>query len=368
MTVFKKVSLWVDENIADELTRKQVAEICFRDSYKRFKTFDNCYLADPLHNNNDPNVQQILTAGGQISKGKSCSIEHFYHLLNNLNYNMTDISPTLKNLLANTDSIFNSVNGIKHIGVFNSAIGIINLSADIAGFAVIEHKLSEMNTILKDADEKLDKLLRNESNKQYENYDKLLMKSMQWNDRIKDNDVININELDDYLIELKGFLSYLQRSVRNHAVISDELLEMLTYLTKFYSMLLCWYITERFFKKGDLPSYYENYISIFRRMTDNEFLDRLMEYLFLSCRLSNREAITDINVIKAMAAECMSEITDRVTLLKALKSKEKFQSYNELLKNLTMDEAEEAGNMIAEQLGKSPAECISVLQGAVSQY
>lgn len=269
------------------------------------------------------------------------TIQDVRRMMKDIGKNMNVVSDTMKNMSANVDAIFNNVKAVQGLSYLNAGLNIANLAVDAVGFVIIAQKIDALSTKVDSISrqlEKLQNLAEGEIQKQFQIYKSQFNKFVQ---KVHDNDPVDSDEVYDLLSEMHAFIHMIIGYYGNQAIDPEDILYMLTVLLPMYTSLLNMYVTSYFEDKEKLPETFDSFLDVYQKLISNQFGQTTFDYYFLDRNYNRNDARDIANANLLLAINNYTQISDRLELLKNLKTRDNYHQYRINLENVTLEQAEE---------------------------
>lgn len=337
MSEMVPLQVWVETEFADELMRKKIMEVAFRGVHARFKNFEK-FRVDGLVPSGDQVVQRASNAIlKKINKNHNVDMRYIRNYMNKIQGNLGDLSSITKNISVQTAEIYKMTNVVRNLGYLNVGLSLVNTAIDLTGFVIVSGKINELGTELRALSEQVNKIATVQKNEKLADFNKLLLNSNSMIGKIKDKDEIDQDELEKLIINLKGYLSEMIDNMYSDAIDKEIVLKMIFTMMPVYTVLVCAFTKEYFFKKGCLPVNYDAFCSLYDEICNKQFMDYMKEYYFLECKMHCVDITDIINAEYLVAINGKVQIEDVVTILQACKSRQKVQQYEQAVDAYTVE-------------------------------
>lgn len=352
-----ELGLLVEKTVADEVARKEIAEIALRRADAKFKAMVKCkVLGEPVGND-----ELLLKVAHNVQKLNLPKIESIRGTLRNIDINSGEISNVVKNMSIQFDGVLGSLKSLKNISYLNTGISLANLAVDVAGFMVISDKLTEIDGSLNRIDSNTLKLLGIAKNDLIQEYENHLMKARHIYSKIINDEQTDLEQFCGVILELRNFI----QKLINHSVdntFDEELLsEMIFTLMPAYTFLLSEYTKQYYFQKHRKDVNYDNFISLYDKLANLDIIKKLFDHLILDSEMSIIDATDAVNAQVLFALNNKVQIEDNMRLIEILDTKEKLSELDKELKIIMKDDIQKDIPKIVEECEIEDEECRRII-------
>ena len=240
----------------------------------------------------------------------------------------------LKENELNSKKLHADMKCIKALNYLNIGLEIANIAVDIAGFVIIANKLNGLEDSIKQLSKEVSRLNDFNAGNIEEQFDYFKSKYLEYSRKIQDGDDIDMDKLIDSIASMKAFIKKLLMFYENDTIDRENLLNIFAILLPAYSHLLQWYMIEYFYDKGKSIDA-EPYLDVFKTIMADKFRATTLDYFFNDKHLHNLEAIVATNdLIMIDGYSHVITIRDEALKLNRLKTKEKYDEYNEYINKI----------------------------------
>lgn len=364
------VELLVNDVFADELQNDGFAEIAFRRSDAKFREMIKCKLATDAKTNGSSYEELSSKALGLDVKAGD--IHAIRKNINSINANSSDIKEALermpssfKNMVTRMDGIYQGMDAVKGLAYMNIGLSMVNMAVDLIGFKIVSDNLGKLNESLVEISKTIEKMAVVQSNERIKDCDKLIMQFNSLASKIQDDDCVDMDKVDNWLIEAKAYISEMLSNLSNRAMSIEVLLNMIYTLIPSYSIMLSYYLKQYYFQKQKRPLNYDIYLSLFDKIMEDSLDKKLFDYYVLEKHYSLMDAanITDAQLLLSLNAKILIE--DQQVMMESLKTKENFEAVDKKIDNIAHERFEEMIQALSDETGISQEEYAQLLNSQV---
>ena len=350
------LEMLVQRSVADELSRKGLAEIALRRSDAKFRAIVKAII--PGENSlSEEMVQKIQSSALKMGISDSTDLSNVRNTMRtfsqNLESNMLNLSSVTRNMSVQVDSIFQLTNVIKTVSFVNTGISLANLAVDVAGFVIINQKLNTVNYEIKNVLNEVKKLSDLAKNEKISECQKLIMRYNTLAAKILNNEPVNLDDIDNLLIDMKTFISEMIRNLLDNTLDKDLLLDMIYILIPAYTQLFAEYNKRVYYSKQTLPPNYNNFMTLYSELESAELRQDLQDYYFLQRKMHGQDVIDLLNARTLIGLNQKVLVEDQVSMMKMLGTGEQYDSFELELDKIVKSSLEEKIPVMAEETGIS---------------
>lgn len=333
------ITLKVSEEIAKLIQEKGLAELVIRRRDAKYKLFYNALLEGKT----DSVRQEAEKKALELLSENEHSLNRIQKVLKGISENNKGILALSENAKINLNQLEKIAGGmqkLEKLQYLQIGLQCANIAVDIAGFVMVYNKLSAVENKIADLKKdvvNIHVLLTNEKIAKFTKLSATFGFVMQ---KIKDNDPIDRDTLDEFLTDMHSFMKNLKLDFLSDVVDGEIIMEMIISLLSSYTMILGEYIRNYYFEKGKLPSTLNNYMAVYRELLEKDFCDRATEYLFIHRKMNFADAIEANNAQKIIILKYLANIEDLIQVLKATRSKEEYFKFISSVDDAIKAEAE----------------------------
>ena len=347
-----KMALSIDKDLADELEENGYAEIVLRKGRQAYRLFEKCQI-ERL-----PAEQNECEDTGVLEKKK----QDFRRLMKNEELQSSE----KRDLLSSLGEDFFQKAGIgKYLPALQTAIGIADIAVNAANFRAIskhlnsqdqsldalsEHlnascilQLKEMRDMesrlemqllqqkseLMNITTKLDVIAKNQLNEIIGKNDNLIMRYNSLSDKFESNTEPNVDTVEALIMDMRTFLKEISLNVASHDEGKEILLNLIIGMIPSYERLTVEYFIAFYKNEKRLPKNYEMMLSVYDELTNEEYLQALIDYYILKRGLHCIEAQDEIKAFSFLCNKCKAETEDELRIQIAM---QKDSEYAEVVK------------------------------------
>lgn len=320
------IEMLVNQYVADEIRQKGLAEIALRRTDAKFKAIEKCFLLErgispeeiPVH---------IAQSSVKLSIPQVTNIEEIRGVIRESSQNFKTLSTTTKNIAEQVDGLYQLTNTVKSISYLNTGLSLANMAIDIAGFVVMNEKLNILNgktDLLLDYIKKIHAMKQNELIEQYQ---LIIMRCNKYISRMRRNEEVAIDAIDELLEEIRAFISKMINNYLSNALQPELVFKVVFSILPTYTFLLNECIKRYHYEKNILPDNYDHYMSIYNELENSKIKELLRDYYFLQKKFHFHQVIDIINTQTLLSLNGRVLIEDQVSILNMLETKEKVEQF-----------------------------------------
>ena len=354
------LEMLMDKAVADEITRNGLAELALRRADAKFKAMVKCQiLGNPVCNEVAP--QKLLSAAMNYQTENTLTLENARGIARLLQKGTTALPATTKNMALQVDRVFQATNAVMNISYLNTGLALANTAVDVAGFIVVIDKLNTLNGEVQEVANAIAKMANMQKNEKISLCQVLIMRCNSMAAKIRDNDDINLDELDALLISMRAFISEMIMDLHDEALGEELVLKMVYTLMPAYTSLLNEFVKRYYFAKGATPANYEMFLSLYDELENGDFMKRLEDYFFLEKKMHGADIRDALNAQILIGLNGKIQIEDQVSVLKALQTKDKVLMFEQGLDKYVNRRKKEAIPIMAAACGLEEDTCQQIL-------
>ena len=338
------LEMLVDKAIAGEMREKGLAEIALRRADAKFKAMIKCkILGTPAEGEIIPD--KVVSTAMNLHTQNVSGLDMVRNILYSLENGTRMFTSTTKNMAMQVDEIYRLTDSVRNISYLNTGLSLANTAVDVAGFIIVTEKLNVLNTEVQVVANKISKIVNVQKNEKIATCQKLIMQCNAMVTKIKDNEMIDLDKLQELLIDMRAFISEMIMNLHDEALGESLVLRMVYTLTPAYTTLFNEFLCRYYFQKNSVPMNYEMFLSLYKELESENFVRRLQDYYFLKKKLHGAEVVDVINAQILLGLNGMVQIEEQLSVLKALGTREKVLLFEEGLScyaKKRMDKLEES--------------------------
>ncbi len=332
----------VDKPLAEEILQKGMSELAFRRGDAKFREFAKCKVRELFEGKDGftlPILPDLLGEEGtnpiELVKRLSGSFE-----------NANEIAETTKNIASQVDSIFSCSTSVMNMAYLNTGLELANLAVDAAGYAIVSEKLSVLNTEVQAVANNLTNVVTIQKNEKIAKCQMLIMRCNSIGSKIRDDDTVKLDGLEELLIDLRAFLAEMLLNLHDEALGEEIILKMLFTLMPAYTSLFNEFLRRYYFRKTAIPANYDMFLSLYSDLNNAAFMERLTDYYFLEQKMHRTDVAEILAAQRFLCLNARVQIEDQLSLLQKLESKEKILLFEDSLERYAKLKTEEMSDII----------------------
>ena len=364
MSEYVTVQMVIEKTMADEIHKKGIAEIVFRQASAKFKNFMKCKVLD------DPTVskeiaEHIQTTSLQILPQNVDELKDIRAAVlsyeKNIRRGIKTLTSSTKKITTQIDLLYRKSEIIKNLSYLGVGLSLANIAVDMAGFTIVINKLNDLNSRLQGLSDQIGHIANVQKNDKIAECQKLIMRFNSLADKIKDEEDVNLDDIEVLIEDMKAYLSKMINNLSDDALNTELILEIINILLPAYTILYKTFLDKFFLAKGKLPVNNEIFFQLYDELENSRFRERLKEYFydryFIEEKMRSEEVFDIINAQILIELNGRAQIEDEIMLIRLLKTREGLRKYKEKLEELVQSLAKENISAIAENSGIDEETC-----------
>lgn len=350
------LEMLVDKAIADEVSEKGIAEIALRRADAKFKAMIKCkILGTPVDGEMVP--EKLKSAVMNLSVQNSMGLDTVRNVLYSLEKGTGALTDVIKNMATQVDGIYRQVSSVMDISYLNAGLSLVNTAVDVTGFIIVTEKLNVLHAELQVVASRISKIINVQKNEKVAICQKLIMQCNVMASKIKNNEEVNLDKLQDLLIDMRTFISEMIMDLHDKALGASVVLRMVYTLMPTYTSLFNEFLCRYYFQKNCAPENYEMFLSLYGELMNENFIEILQDYYFLEKKFHGADVFDVLNAQSLIGLNGMVQIEDQLSILKALGTKEKVLRFEEGLSHYAEKRLKEAIPVLARGSEMDEKEC-----------
>ena len=267
------LEMFIDKKIADEVMEKGLAEIALRRADAKFKAMIKCKVLGASVGG-ESITEKLVSEAMQLSTNRNMNLDAVRNTLYSLEKGTGMLTTTAKNIANQVDGIYQQVNSVMNMSYLNTGISLANMAVDVIGFIVVTEKLNVLNTEVQIVENKINKMSNLQKNDKITMCQKLIMQYNAKIAKIRDNEEVNLDKLEELLIDMRAFISEMLRNLHDQSLGETLVLKIVytlmpAYTSLFHEFLQCYY-----FQKNSVPVNYEMFLSLYTELKSENFIKK----------------------------------------------------------------------------------------------
>lgn len=356
MSEFVDLDLLVEKSVADEISRKGLAEIALRRSDAKFRAMIKCKV---LGTTSGEHVIPETLIDNALNSGilPQTNITQIRGVLRHL----SSISNSTKTMAIQVDGIYQSFNVVKEISYLNTGLMLANLVMNSLSYAIVGQELKSLNKEVINIYDKLEHVASVQKNDKISECQILIMKSNTLLTKIEYDEPFNLDDLETVLIEMCAFISKMIRNFYDKALDKDILLEMIYSLLPTYSLLLNEFVKRYYFIRHRQPANYKVFMDLFDMLISSEFREIKEDYYFLNKKKNSVDVLDILNAQDLLAINDSISIDDQLKMLGILGSETEYGEFEKGLEFFARSRIKEIIPKLASQSEMDEEKCAQLL-------
>lgn len=361
------IELLVDKYVADEVTKKGIAEIALRRTDAKFKDIVKCSIIGKSTEPESSTTKVVSAALDIVDPHYSyedfrSAMSKIKNELNKSANSLKKMSSDTKKMAENVDIIYHNTDIVKTLSYLNIGLSLANVAIDVAGFIIIDNKLNYLNESIIGVSAKAEKLLAIEKNKIVQKCQELVMKYKSMAEKIKDGENIELDSIDGLLIEMCSYISAMISNLLEETSNKELLLDIIFTLTPAYTMLLSEFVKRYYFSKGKLPPNYDSFIRLYDELAAEQIEIILEDYYFLDKKMDRLDTLDAVNAQILLALNGRLLVEDQRDLVKAIGNQENYLLFHDEIEKIATERIKNMIPAIADKSEVSSKECRKLLK------
>lgn len=339
-------------NAAKVMNKDGFMEIVLRDNKRRYSEFVKVSLSKSGEKAKEAEqiVNKIFSKGNGIGSVRA-SLDGLTRNMGNMSASLASISENTKNMAASVDSLSKGMSALSAVSYINMALSVVNIGIDVAGFVIVTQKLNALAKEINSIANAIGDMKNFNKNELVSEYDKMHMQYNSIAEKLKNNDTVNLDDIESLLIDMKAYLSKLTGNISDETLNIEVFVSLISALLPAYTALLVEYLKLYYFDKKSIPVNYENYISVFESILSDEIKEKLIDHYFLNDKMNLQDSIDVTNLFLLIVINEGSQVEDQVELLKACDNKEDYLAIDYELEMLARKMVQEDAEESVSELG-----------------
>lgn len=289
--------------------KDDVIEIFVRDVKKRCKSIPKIKLEQLNDNKAHDTIQEARKIGKKIDKS------------------LKGLSTKVDLLNLNTEKLSNNIQKIGKLQYFGIALQAANIVVDIAGFMAISHKLKMLNDDIAEQSQKVDKIYDSIIIDKIKDCDKYFLDSNSLCDSLSNNEEIDVVRLESTVNDMKRYLDVMIGYYNNNTMDIELIMKVIHTLLPFYSRLVSSLLSIYYLEKGRPHVNRESYCTIYESLLDDNFINRLYDYYFITKDNNRMESLDIVTAHKIIVGEFYLENLDMIEVVEKIGNRDNYNDY-----------------------------------------
>ena len=335
-----EVTLDVAPRVAKLLEDQSYAELVFREKNRRFDFFTKGLVTNTSSENASNAISDAVSDMSLTKMRRVCS--QFDEGGSSISARLGSLDSATKAMAVNADKLImlTRVTGI--LSFLNMALSLVNIGVSVVGFKRISKDLSGLSSELKEIKSSVSKLVSATESEKISDCEKLIMRFNSVSDHIQNDDVKDLDELQNLLIDMNGYLSEMIRNMINNVFSVEDTLELILRITPAYSILLADFLRRYFFKYGKRPNNYDTFIDLYSEFFQQTVTKTLQDYFMINKNVNYLDAMDVINSVRLLALNGRTGVEDQILLAEKMETEEEYKQVDIELAALVQKEAMQA--------------------------
>ena len=350
MTEYSIINLLVEKEFADEISRKQIAEIAFRRADAKFRAMVKCnvigegVLASPTNEK----LSDLLKGNGHIDKELHLTRQGIDRLLNEIKGVNTSISSLrqFEDMSIQVDGLYKMSKTVMSISYLNTGISLANMAVSIAGFIAIDKKITQLSNELCILSNKLAQALEMQRINLEGEYIGIIQRYKSIAVRLKKGRSVDLDKMETLIQDIYTYLYKVSRNMFVETLDTGIALTMIYTLLPLFSVLVNEFTKQFYFIESELPGEYDLWMGLYDTLSTEDYLLHLQDYYFLEKKQTSLAVLDIVNAHLLLALNAKQNTEDQVKMLKALANKERFEEFDTVLTDFAKQRLELYANSL----------------------
>lgn len=364
MSEYVTVQMVIEKTMADELNKKGIAEIVFRQASAKYKNFVKCKILDNPTVSNEV-AERIHSSSLQVLSQDVKNLKDTRAVVlsyeKNIKHGIKALTTITKKVTTQLDLVYRESKAIKNLSYIGVGLSLTNIAVDMAGFTIVINKLNDLNSRLQDLSDQIGSIANIQKNDKIAECQRLIMRFNSLADKIKYEEDVSLDDIEALIVDMKAYLSEMIHNLSDKALKTELVLEIINILLPAYTILYKALLDKFYLEKGKLPANTEIFNQLYDELENSQIREQLKEYFydryFIEEKMRSEDVFDIINAQILIELNGRAQIDDEITLIKLLKTREGLRKYKERLEELVQTLAKENISAIAEDSGVDEETC-----------
>ena len=364
MSEYVTVQMVIEKTMADELNKKGIAEIVFRQASAKYKNFVKCKILDNPTVSNEV-AERIHSSSLQVLSQDVKNLKDTRAVVlsyeKNIKHGIKALTTITKKVTTQLDLVYRESKAIKNLSYIGVGLSLTNIAVDMAGFTIVINKLNDLNSRLQGLSDQIGSIANIQKNDKIAECQRLIMRFNSLADKIKDEEDVSLDDIEALIVDMKAYLSEMIHNLSDKAIKTELVLEIINILLPAYTILYKALLDKFYLEKGKLPANTEIFNQLYDELENSQIREQLKEYFydryFIEEKMRSEDVFDIINAQILIELNGRAQIDDEITLIKLLKTREGLRKYKERLEELVQTLAKENTSAIAEDSGVDEETC-----------
>ena len=364
MSEYVTVQMVIEKTMADELNKKGIAEIVFRQASAKYKNFVKCKILDNPTVSNEV-AERIHSSSLQVLSQDVKNLKDTRAVVlsyeKNIKHGIKALTTITKKVTTQLDLVYRESKAIKNLSYIGVGLSLTNIAVDMAGFTIVINKLNDLNSRLQGLSDQIGSIANIQKNDKIAECQRLIMRFNSLADKIKDEEDVSLDDIEALIVDMKAYLSEMIHNLSDKALKTELVLEIINILLPAYTILYKALLDKFYLEKGKLPANTEIFNQLYDELENSQIREQLKEYFydryFIEEKMRSEDVFDIINAQILIEINGRAQIDDEITLIKLLKTREGLRKYKERLEDLVQTLAKENISAIAEDSGVDEETC-----------
>ena len=316
-------------NVPDGYQIGEVAELFIRQAKGKCEAIIKCMAQQIVSNDADKVVNSVLNI---VNQGNQ-TLAQARKVANSVNKNLKEINTITKNISNSVDSIYKTVSAVQNLQFLNIGLSAANLAVSVASFVIINQKLDEIKDTVNNVLNIVMQIKDIEQNKKIKEYNKLVHDFNSICDRLMDNELVSLTELDETVSNMRLFMDDLKNNILKNTLNIEDMLCLIHGLLPAYTTLFNRLIIQSFLQKGKNIENTPNvvtYKQLYYDLLDDFIVNQLFDDSFIVHDLSGEDSLDIITTHKLIVLNHYTIVADQFEAINKLQTVEKYKEYEQI--------------------------------------
>ena len=257
MSEYVTVQMVIEKTMADELNKKGIAEIVFRQASAKYKNFVKCKILDNPTVSNEV-AERIHSSSLQVLSQDVKNLKDTRAVVlsyeKNIKHGIKALTTITKKVTTQLDLVYRESKAIKNLSYIGVGLSLTNIAVDMAGFTIVINKLNDLNSRLQGLSDQIGSIANIQKNDKIAECQRLIMRFNSLADKIKDEEDVSLDDIEALIVDMKAYLSEMIHNLSDKALKTELVLEIINVLLPAYTILYKALLDKFYLEKGKLPA------------------------------------------------------------------------------------------------------------------
>lgn len=305
-----------------------------------------------------PLIEKAMTHVLERVMPTSSTLSDLNKTVNEISDAFNRIDTSLRNMSLTLDTVIKNASKVmKSLSWISTGLSALNLTATVAGFAIMNSKLNRIADSISEMKEELDQIVRKNDIDIVRNFKEVKQDYSNMLNAIKIHEEFNEKQYYELTNKMYIVLDYLYDCfMENASGNNDALLEAIFSLLPMFANVLCKYDTVYYFNhrgvSEDDPWHnsHSDWNEQFEKFMKKGFLDKLQDYCFLDKNMSARDSIEAVSTTFLMALNAKTIVEDQQAILECFDERDHYVDYENALTDAIATDIKENSSDLDEEI------------------